>query len=114
MKARFTESWEDARDLVLEVKFGKSTERYRKDRRPWPCEDYTAERVRKEAARRGHLVCFSLSLDTGWDFLNEQDRTEVIEAMQEKPQVPGVGLSLRTLVSAAAVEPFRGLGKEAG
>ena len=52
MKARFTESWEDARDLVLEVKFGKSTERYRKDRRPWPCEDYTAERVRKEAARR--------------------------------------------------------------
>ena len=49
------------------------------------------QRVINEAARRGHKVGTPLSLETGWDFLREEDR-EAGKALVKREKLVGLGL----------------------
>ena len=54
---------------------------------PFVSEVYTnTQRVMKEAVKRGHRVGTAMSLETGWDFLKEEDRKKAFQQVKmEKP-----------------------------
>ena len=52
---------------------------------PLVSEIYTnTQRVMKEASRRGHAVGTAMSLETGWNFLKEEDRKRAFQKVKEE------------------------------
>ena len=82
MQSEWEASMQDALNetFMTAIRFGD------KDN-PFVSEVYTnTQRVMKEAVKRGHRVGTAMSLETGWDFLKEEDRKKAFQQVKkEKP-----------------------------
>lgn len=58
---------------------------YKCNRKPFVAEVYTtSQRVMKEAERRGHAVAPTMSLETGWDFLDRGVQLRALRQIREQ------------------------------
>ena len=74
--------------------------------KPFVTEVYTsAENVMKEARKRGHNVGQSMSLETGWNFLDANDRFKAYNKIRdEKPFCVGFSFSLQWFQPSSTFE----------